>query len=270
MVRTCSQLVYRQIEPQAVPATSPDTIIALHGDEGGLEDLVPCASSLGSGFRIYAPEAARGVYLGTTVTSRTWFGGTLSQPEPASFGDSLAQLERFIHDVRTRHNGDGQIRPWLLGYDQGAVLALSVAAIAPDLISGVMAVCGGLPTFSNPDLMEFVASELPILLIGDAAERAAHTKMIDATAARLEKLGKHLTVRWVQRAAKLGAPVSDELRAWLLDRRSRGDGRGHGMPPDQPRATTSPVAPGRRYGARVNSNIVWYRATRVGSSGPEA
>lgn len=214
MTKTYSQLVYREIDPAEQNAADQHTIVALHGDRGELDDLLPLARSLGPGQRIVAPEAARGVYAGLHIVSRTWFGGTRQRPEPASFGDSLAQLERFMYDVRARQGTDRQPPPWLLGYDQGAVLALSIGIIAPDLISGVMAICGGLPTFSDPKLLDPVASDLPILLIGDGSNRPSAETRIDSTATRLAQLGNRVTVRWVEDVAQLGESVTNELRLW--------------------------------------------------------
>jgi predicted esterase len=221
MTKTYSQLVYRQIDPVEQDATDQRTIVALHGDRGELEDLLPLARRLGPGQRIVAPEAARGVYAGLHVVSRTWFGGSRQRPEPASFGDSLAQLERFMYDVRARQSISSPASPWLLGYDQGAVLALSIGIIAPDLIGGVMAICGGLPMFSDPKLLDPIESDLPVLLIGDCANRTSEEAVIETTERRLAQLGHQITVRWIEGAAKLGDPVTHELRNWLQDHPSR-------------------------------------------------
>ena len=216
MVKTYSQLVYRQIDPVQQSGTDQRTIIALHGNQGGLDDLVPLAKSLGSENRVVAPEAARGVYSGLQLVSRTWFGGTCGKPEPASFGDSLAQLERFIYDVRNRTtSGMNQSPPWLLGYDQGAVLALTLAIVTPEAIAGVMAIGGQLPTFSRSNLLEPVRANLPALLLGDHARREVDGHGLASTVSRLTDLGNHVTVRWVERPADLGPPVSEELRTWL-------------------------------------------------------
>lgn len=212
MLRNYSALVYRQLDASQ-PSTHPAALIALHGTHGGLNDLMPLVETLDTELIPIFPEAARGVFRGTTVISRTWFGGTLERPESASFGDSLAQIERFVYDVRNR-TGERAPRPWLLGYEQGAVLALTMGMIAPDLISGVMAIGGGLPSFNAPGLLEPVESSLPVLLIGDGSTKSENTH-IDSTTETLRRLGNRLTVRWVPDAFALGPDVSDELRGWL-------------------------------------------------------
>ena len=212
-----SALVYRDVPPASPPAR--ETIVALHGANGGLDDLVPLARSLRPDARVVAPEAARGVYRIRDVVAHTWYGGWRAErPEPASFGDSLAQLERFVHDVRERAAEGEPALPWLLGYDQGAVLALSLAAIAPGLVRGVMAVGGCLPAFSDPHLLVPVPSDLPVLLVGDRGADAPPAAAVEATAARLADLGARVTTTWVDGAHALGPAVAEELRSWLAGR----------------------------------------------------
>jgi predicted esterase len=158
------------------------------------------------------------------LVSHTWFGGTWQHPEPASFGDSLAQLERFVCDVRSRETGTGAPSPVLLGVDQGASLALSLALMVPDLITGVMAIGGGLPTFSDPTLLAPVEARLPILLLGDADGPPTAALEMTETQARLMRLGHQVTVRWLHRATALGEPVAAALRTWT--RTQLGQGRG--------------------------------------------
>ena len=209
-----SALVYREVPPAEGPARA--TVVALHGANGGLDDLVPLARSLGPNLHVVAPEAARGVYTIRELVAHTWYGGwRIDRPEPASFGDSLAQLERFLYDVRERAGAKASGPPWLLGVDQGAVLALSLAAVVPDLIAGAMAIRGCLPTFSDPTLLEPVASALPILLVADPDDSALPPAEVEAIAKRFAALGATVATTWMAGARDLGPGVTDALRLWL-------------------------------------------------------
>ena len=215
-MRPHSQLAFRDLP--AISGQAAATVVALHGRDGGLDDLIPLAAALGPDVRIVAPGAARGVYRGVDVVAHTWYGGRLDRPEPASFGDSLAQLERFVHDVRGRAAEDEPALPWLLGHDQGAVLAISLAAIAPDLVAGVMAVRGCLPVFTDHNLLVPVPSDLPVLLVGDRDEDSPPAAAVEVTAARLAHMGARVTTAWVDGARALGPAVADQLRSWLAGR----------------------------------------------------
>jgi predicted esterase len=214
-----SVLVYRDVPPAVAPARA--TVVALHGGGGWLDDLGPLARSLGDDLRVVLPEAPRSLVTFRETVGHVWYGGRrVERPEPSSFGDNLAQLERFLHDVRERAGPGEPERPWLLGYDQGAVLALALAAIAPDLVAGVMAVCGCLPAFPAPDPLDPVPSDRPVLLVGDRADDRPPAAAIEATAAQLSGLGAGVTVEWRSEARSLGPPVVDALRAWWEDQPS--------------------------------------------------
>jgi predicted esterase len=185
-----------------------------------LDDLVPLARSLGAGLRVVAPEAARGVYHFREVVAHTWYGGLRSdQPEPASFGDSLAQIERFVHDVIERAPDDEPARPWLLGYEQGAVLALAAAAVIPDLLAGVMAVCGALPEIREWEPPYAEVSDLPVLLISDPADPTITAEQAQHSAVTLQEWGMVVTHQEIAAARRLGPLVSDTLRAWFASQR---------------------------------------------------
>lgn len=208
-----SQLVYRDLRPTQPPARA--TVIVLHGNHGTLNDLLPLTSSFRSDFRVFTPEAARGVYRMREVVGHTWYGGwRVERPEPASFGDSLAQLERFVHDVRDRTD-EGEPLPFLLGYDQGAVLALSLATVVPNLVAGVMAISGCLPSFADPTLLPLPEMALPVLMITDPADPDLPIESVDRTAIQLRGRGARVTNLSLSDARDLGSDVADALNGWL-------------------------------------------------------
>jgi predicted esterase len=209
-----SSLVYRDLRPSGGQTRA--TVIALHGGNGNLDDVVPLAQALGSDIRIVAPESARGVYNFRTMVAHNWYGWSHAyRPEPASFGDSLAQIERFIYDVRERAAPGEPARPIHLGYDQGAVLALTAALALPDLLSGVMAVCGSLPQLPEDDLFPVTASDLPVMLVSAPKDPLLSSEVVEQTASRLRELGLSVTSAEIPSARKLDATVADELSRWL-------------------------------------------------------
>ncbi len=150
--------------------------------------------------------------------SSSWYGGSdPHRPDPASFGDSLAQLERFIYDVQNRAGEDAS-KPWLLGYEQGAVLASTFALIAPDLVSGIIALGGGLPSFSSEALLEPMNGNLPVLLIGDSQEEE-HSSNIKASAAQSEKLGNDVTVQFLQLSTGANSAAAQAAKTFLDGKR---------------------------------------------------
>jgi predicted esterase len=207
-----SQLVYRAAPPTAAARA---TLVVLHGRNSRLDQLFPLAQRLGPDLTIVAPEAARGVYVDRELVSYTWFGiQELPYPEPASFGDSLYQLEQFVYDVRARQLHE-EPPPYVLGYDLGAVLALTLTGVIPDFLSGVVAVCGYLPIIPGWTPPMERLEGLPVLLVSDPGDPSTPTELVAATAAQLRGRGADLTLESLRGAGKLGNELEDVLRSWF-------------------------------------------------------
>jgi phospholipase/carboxylesterase len=227
-----SQLVYRILAPQQPERA---TIIPLHGYNGAHQDLIPLARSLGPQVRIIAPEALSGVFQGRLTTGHMWYRiQELGYPEPASFGDSLWQLEQFIYDLLKDRQGAIRTRiprpVFLLGYDQGAVLALTLSLVIPEYLSGVIAIRGYLPDMQGWPIEMQEMNNFPVLLISDPRDAGFPRSLTDETIRQLSAHGAHVSVRHVPDAHMLAAGVGQVLHRWLhsdgvLDRdpRDRGE-----------------------------------------------
>jgi predicted esterase len=215
-----SVLVYRREEPPEGSARA--VVVALHGYRGVLEQLLPLARTIGPGFRLYAPEAPRPAQFMRDVPSqviidggKTWYlWSGIDHIEPATFGDSLAQLELFVRDIHAEAEADQLLPIFLLGYDQGAVLAVSLAAMVPELVAGVIAVDGYLPSISA--LSEGIdrADGLTALLIHDAARAELPEAHVRATADRLAAAGATVTLETLNGASRFPARLSQFIAGW--------------------------------------------------------
>jgi predicted esterase len=168
--------------------------------------------SLGPDVELFVPEAPRVTYFGRAFVSRYWFIGDPGSPEPASFGDTLYQVEQFIYDVRDRIEGR---LPFLLGCEQGAVLALAAAEFVPEQLAGIIAVCGYLPEVAGGDPPAMELNGLPILLVNDANEETLPLDLLESTRERLVQKGATVETVAVENAMDLGTEVEDALATWL-------------------------------------------------------
>ena len=163
MSRPLSQLGYARIQDE--PA-SP-RVITLHGyNQNGRTQAALGLAAAPTG-HIIGLESYKGVYIGRTIVGYTWYLGPIDRPAPIFFGDALSEIERFLWDYLDRQATDTPELPFLVGIEQGAVMALGAALAVPDLISGVIAVDGALPIVPgwDPPLAEL--NQLPVLLLGD-------------------------------------------------------------------------------------------------------
>ncbi len=150
-----SQLVRH--ERAAAGAERRGTLVALHSDGGDARELLPLCAAIGPDFDLLAPQASRSrnPFLSSAppddprwreYAGFSWFRrDDAGQPEPASFGDSLWQVQQLVLELHER--GAGPVT--LLGFREGATLALGAALALPELLDGVVAIDGAPPAIAG-------------------------------------------------------------------------------------------------------------------------
>jgi predicted esterase len=220
MSRPLSQLLYARI--QDIPA-SP-RVITFHGYKGHGEDPAALGRAAAPHARIIGLQSYKGVYVGRHVVGYTWYVGPNDRPSPVFFGDALSEIERFLWDELDRQANDQPERPFLLGVEQGAVMALGAALAVPDLISGVISVDGALPVVPGWEPPLAPLAGLPVLLLGDlAATSEAPILRREALARQFDAWGADAC--WSSTGSE--AERDREMADWLARQTAR-----FGYPPD--------------------------------------
>ena len=123
--------------PPRVPGLSR-TLILLHGYGADERDLLPIAHALDP--RLRAVSLQGPVALGGPM--RAWFNleqdarGWISF-DPEAARDAVRSATAAVEEIAA-----GSPRPLLLGFSQGAGIALGVALLRPDLTAGVLSLSG--------------------------------------------------------------------------------------------------------------------------------
>jgi predicted esterase len=144
MTRRCA-LVRRERRVERAAGT----VVLLHADGADLHQLWPLAESAAPARDLVALQGPRSRdpfhSSGAPTDPRwrdyqgwSWFRrDDLGRPEPASFGDSLEQLESLVLELAAP--------VVLVGRDTGATLALGAALAFPERLAGVVALGGDWP-----------------------------------------------------------------------------------------------------------------------------
>ena len=129
-----------RIEREAARGPARGTLVALHADGADARQLLPAGERF-EDLDLIALQAprARNPFLSSAspddprwrdYAGYTWFRRDgAGRPEPASFGDSLAQLEKLVLELHEA----GRAPVYLLGRGEGATLAAELHALRPDL-----------------------------------------------------------------------------------------------------------------------------------------
>lgn len=217
MPRPLSQLTYTRIqEPPSEAMRHVPTVVTLHGHRQRGNSLAEYARAAAPTGRLLGLESYKGVFVGREIVGYTWFLGPDSAPAPVFYGDALAEVERFLWDEVDRQGSDAPVLPFLLGVDQGAIVALAAAAAVPDLLSGVIAIDGSFPLVPGWEPPLAPLDGLPILLIDRGATPPTSGTVLagDALVDRLTAWGSRVTSRDVPPADTIPQAV---MQDWLAD-----------------------------------------------------
>jgi hypothetical protein len=186
-----SQLIYAKFRDTA----DPRRLITLHRYNEFLDTMREIGLAANPGGTVLGLQASKGVYLSRTVTGYSWFVGPLDQPSPVHFGDAMQEIERFLWDEIDRQRSDTPVRPFLVGAEQGGIMALAVAAAVPDLLSGVVAIDARFPVVPGWEPPLAPLDSLPILLVTPRPDEQHSGGVLggDAIAATFNRWGGVIT-----------------------------------------------------------------------------
>lgn len=133
--------IYAITRPPQVPLSKPPPLLVLlHGFGSNEHDLMGLAPYMPSQFHIVSARAVYDIGFGYAWYYLYGVPGNL-QHDNASRAQSLNVLKRFIKEL-PEHVGADTRQVYLLGFSQGAVMSLSLALTAPELVCGVVAISG--------------------------------------------------------------------------------------------------------------------------------
>lgn len=126
------------VRPPRAPSPHPPLVVLLHGIGADERDLLPLADALDPRLAI---ASLRAPYEAEPM-GHAWYALDWRTSPPTPRLDeaerSRAALAAFLPEVVARLGAD-PARVFLLGFSQGAVMALAVALTRPDLVRGVVA-----------------------------------------------------------------------------------------------------------------------------------
>jgi predicted esterase len=211
MTRNLSQLTYAPFQT----GLGGPTLLTLHRYNGFADGMREIGTAVNPTGRVVGLQSTKGVYIGRNIVGYTWFLGPQLQPSPVHFGDSLAELERFLWDEVERQGRRPAGLPFLIGDEQGAVMALSLAAVAPDLLSGVVAINAALPLVPGWEPPLAPLDNLPILLVNPLDDAPDATRVLTGRSlvSRLEEWGG--TVSTQKSTGADGALPLAQIADWI-------------------------------------------------------
>ncbi len=199
-------LAYEEVAGQS--ADSP-LLILLHGLGANEHDLLPLVDHIARGWHAISVRAP----MGTPFGGWAWYDFVQGAgPEPVSYRTALGDLDRFVKDAHAANPGAPIV---LLGFSQGALMALSEGMLRPDGVVGVVALSGYLPA---DDSLPAPIAQLKGLPVFQAHAKNDFMLPFDLARKAKERLvAAGVDITWLEHDGGHSIPLSvlDRLGPWM-------------------------------------------------------
>ncbi|MCX7890741.1 MAG: phospholipase [Burkholderiales bacterium] len=217
-VRHEGSLSYELVPPRQMGPEAPPLLVLLHGGGANEGDLLGLVPYLDPRFQIAAARAPHRVEAGAYSWFRTTFTAGGPVVHEGQEADSRKALATFIDGVIARHGADHR-RVFLLGFSQGATVALSLALTVPRQIAGVVAIGGRMLREVLPSMASAArVAGLPVFVAHGIHDDVVPIGRARATREFLRGLGLELAYREYPSGHQISAQALTEIAAWLADR----------------------------------------------------
>jgi len=205
------------VRPPAVRAGRPPLLALLHGIGADEEDLLGLADHLDGRFLVVSARAPfQAEPMGYAWYAIDWYA-VPPRADAAQARDSRERLVRFLGEACQAHGAD-PARVHLLGFSQGASMALGVALSRPDLVRSVVAHSGRLLRQFLPPAPPPGLAGLPVLLQHGRRDPVVPVAFADEARGLLEPMGVALERRDYDLGHEIGPESLRDLAGWLTAR----------------------------------------------------
>ena len=192
----------------------PDkAFIVLHGWGANQHDLVPFVRNLNlKNYYSFFPNAPFDV-PGTAGTGKGWFSFPINDESENELAQSKVQLLAHINEVEKR--GFNLINIVIIGFSQGAAMALEILLSNRKRIGAVIALSGFLIEGSNLDTLNEEIKETPIFLAHGQYDTILPFKTSKLSAKALKNAGLKITWKEYPMGHEIIADEVEDIRGFL-------------------------------------------------------
>jgi phospholipase/carboxylesterase len=133
--------VERVAGPRRPGTGAPPLLVMLHGIGADENDLLPLTGALDPRLVVVSLRAPQRYHVGYAWFPIDWLPDGRIVPDLAQARTALADLARWVDAAPARLGADPR-RVYVLGFSQGAMMALGLLQAIPDRLAGVVALSG--------------------------------------------------------------------------------------------------------------------------------
>ncbi|MFO7662373.1 MAG: dienelactone hydrolase family protein [Chloroflexota bacterium] len=202
-------LVHRYLMPDR-PGPYP-TIVLLHGRYGNEEVMWIFRRTAPQPWLMVAPRAN----LSESAGRYSWLHQPADYwPDLEEFDPAVETLNKFTQALPQLYNADPD-RMYLMGFSQGAAVAISLALRDPHLVRGIASLVGFAPKMESTAI-EGVLNGLPVFMAVGTEDMRVPIEESQRSAELLRRAGTSLTYKTYPTGHKVSGEGMKDLKNWWI------------------------------------------------------
>ncbi len=191
------------------------TVLMLHGRHGNEEVMWVFAHTLPDHMLLVAPRA---ILRGSDDIGYAWHPHASGRwPTITDFDEAVAALDQFIAALPDLYQADLS-RLYLMGFSQGAALALTAMMHRPELAQGLAALVGFLPLAHEALVAERPLTERPIFMATGAKDEIIPLELARDSAKAIRQAGADLAYSEYRTGHRINRQGMRDLSVWWSER----------------------------------------------------
>jgi phospholipase/carboxylesterase len=205
-------------EPRRLDGDSAPLLILLHGYGSNEADLLGLVDFLDPRFRTVSVRAPLSLDMGVNAWFPIHMTGTGLDPDYAAADESLGQLSELLTSEQAEY-GNTAADTFLLGFSQGAAMALGLLLTRPEAVGGVAFLSGLWSRARMPaDASQAGVRGKPVLQTHGVADPLIPLAAAQASRDMLQELGVDLTYREYGMGHQIDGDCLRDIGTWLSER----------------------------------------------------
>ncbi len=205
-------LIHRVLQPDT--AGPHRTAVLLHGRSGNEDVMWIFQRTLPKDWLLVAPRAIEHDPAGGFA----WHPRKRDEwPTLAMFDEAVSAVVRFIQSLPDLYRAD-PTQIYLMGFSQGAAMAIATAIREPDLVQGIAGLVGFVPEDCKAAVGAGVLGGLPVFMAVGTEDSTIPLERSRESADVLRRAGANLAYHEFDTGHKLNAKGMRALREWFNER----------------------------------------------------
>lgn len=206
-------MIYELRRPKHItPGKKYPALFVMHGMGSNEQDMLTLVKGLENSFFIFGVRGHLPHGLGFAYFPIQGYG----LPHREMFDDGIKKMDDLMVELTRSYDIDPK-QMYLLGFSQGAILAMTLALTLGNKVKGVVALSGYIPQFVKEEYKKSIGDELEVFISHGKYDQVLPYEWGESNVEYFSKLGVPVTFKSYPEGHTVSQENLYDFESWILD-----------------------------------------------------